>query len=544
MSEKLTEDFFNKNLIVNPQMQSILDSLKILIVALNNNGKIIFTNKKVCDLLGTIGKEIIGKDWIETFVPAKDVNKIKTKFTEYLNGDSKSYENFESTNLSKSGEEITIKWNNAALKDERNRITYLINLGFDISEYKKEEKIKDIISNILQTADSETDLHQLFKYIHESIGKVMPVENFYIALYDKESGMITFPYFIDKIDRIAPPKRFGRGLTEYVLKNGKSVLINEKKDEELVKKGEVELLGSPASIWLGIPLKIKDNTIGVLVVQDYDNVNAYTEKDKKALELFAYPVSHAIERKRVENEKNKLIDKLSELNVSKDKLISIISHDLRSPFNSLLGFSEILTTEYDSLTHDEIQEYQKAIYEASKNLYSMTTNLLHYSRFQMGRFEYNPVNIKLIKIINNSLNMLKGNALKKQLNLTVEVDKTIDVLADEDMLNSIVQNVISNAIKFTKREGDIKIFTNVISTENGKKMAEVIIQDTGIGISKEDIEKINRDSIFSTPGTEREYGTGLGLLLVKEYVEKNGGFVRIHSKINQGTTFAFALPLV
>lgn len=544
MSEKLTFNALNEFLSGNTRLQSVLDMPKVSIIVLDKSGKLIFSNKYMCEILGILRDEITGIDWFEKFVPAKEANKVKAKFFEYIKGGSTDFENIEIPVICKSGEEIVFQWNNVAIIEKNNAINKIICFGFNISEYKKEEKIKDIISDILQAANSESNLNELFKYIHASIGKVMPVENFYIALYNRESGMITFPHFIDKIDRVAPPKRFGNGLTEYVLKNGISILIDEKKDEDLVRKGEVELIGSPARIWLGVPLKIKENTIGVLVVQDYDDVNAYTEKDQKTLELLAYPISYAIERKRVENEKNKLIEKLSELNASKDKLISIISHDLRSPFNSLLGFSEILTTEYDSLTHDEILEYQKAIYEASKNLYSMTTNLLHYSRFQMGRFEYNPVKIKLIKIINGALNILKGNALKKQLNLTVEVDKAIEVLADEDMLNSIVQNVISNAIKFTNRGGDIKIIANVITATDNKQMAEVAVQDTGVGINKDDLEKINKDVIFSSPGTDREYGTGLGLLLVKEYIEKNKGYVRIHSKLNYGTTFTFALPVV
>ncbi len=542
MSDKLLKELLKEYLTENSKFYSIINLPQIYIVLLDTEGKVVLVNKKFTDLFGCKEDELKGKDWIETFIHPGEKNHIKQYFNEYISGTSTRFENFISGILSGSGEKILVEWKSTFIKDKKDKLTYIINFGTDITAIQKEKSIKEIIFNILQAADSLTNLNELFSYIHNSVSVIMPVQNFYIALFDKETGMITFPYFIDKIDMVAPPKRFGRGLTEYVLKTGESVLIDKKKNSELVNKGEIEIMGSPASVWLGVPLKIKDNTIGVLVVQDYNNNNAYSNKDKQTLELLSFPISHAIERRRVEIEKNNLIEKLSELNASKDKLISIISHDLRSPFNSLLGFSEILTTEYDSLTHDEIHEYQKAIYEASKNLYSMTTNLLHYSRFQMGRFEFNPVSVKLIQAINHSLNLLKGNALKKQLNLMAEIDKTLDVFTDEDMLSSILQNVISNAIKFTNKGGDIKILTNKIIYE-GKKFAEIIVQDTGVGISKEDLEKINKDAIFSTPGTEREYGTGLGLVLVKEYVGKNGGFVRINSRVNQGTTFSFALPL-
>ena len=302
-------------------------------------------------------------------------------------------------------------------------------------------------------------------------------------------------------------------------------------------------MGTQSAIWLGIPLKIRDHTMGALVVQDYENENTYTEKEKQILEVVSYPISRAIERKMVEQERKELILKLSKLNASKDKLFSLISHDLRSPFNSLLGFSEILTTEYDSLTHDEVKEYLNVIYEASKNLYGMTNNLLQYSRFQMGRFDFQPVEINLVNLIQKNLSLLKGNAIRKEISLTADFNADVYVFADEDMLNSTIQNIISNAIKFTQRGGEVKIRTEIIPFFNTATHVKVTVEDNGTGISSGELKKIHNEEIISTPGTEREYGTGLGLLIVKEFVEKNGGKIDVKSKVNQGTSFSFTLPV-
>jgi signal transduction histidine kinase len=370
----------------------------------------------------------------------------------------------------------------------------------------------------------------------------MPAENFYIALYNKETNFITFPYFIDKYEEEAPPQPFGKGLTEYVLKTGKPFLVDKKKDDELVAKGEAEIVGTQSAIWLGVPLKIQGNTIGVMAVQDYEEKSTYTEKEKEILEAISYPISMAIERKRVEQEREKLIEELKELNLSKDNLFSLISHDLRSPFNSLLGFSEILTTEYDTLTSEEIKEYLKVIYESSKNLYGMTNNLLQFSRFQMGRIEFNPEKLNLEKLINKNVDILMGNIIKKQLSVITNVDADTFVLADEDMLNSIIQNLISNTIKFTNKGGDIKISAKVFPAQEGTENVEIRIEDTGIGISEKNLDKILHNQMFSTPGTEREYGTGLGLLIVKEFMEKNGGKIKIESKLHRGTVFICYLP--
>ncbi len=524
----------------NNTFYSVLDSTDIMFGLIDRNGRIIYANKKILEVTGYSNEDILGKPWYD-FLSSQNLHEGEEVMKRLHNNDIEGLSSFENRMVTKSGEEIIIQWHNSALRNSTGDIVSVLSSGIDVTQKKKDENVQQIISEILEIANSEGDLNELFKYIHYSVGKLMPVENFYIALYDRENSMISFPYFIDKIDKSAPSKRFGKGLTEYVLTTGKPTLIDKEFDDKLVSEGSAELLGSQSAIWLGVPLKIQNSTVGVLAVQDYENAGTYTEKDKDILEMISYPISRAIERKKVEIERNQLISKLKDLNASKDKLFSLISHDLRSPFNSLLGFSEILNTEYDTLTQEEIKEYLRVIYDASKNLYGMTNNLLQFSRFQMGRFDFTPERINLFKIINRSLSLLKGNALKKQLSLTVDVNKELFVNADVDMVNSIVQNLVSNAIKFTNRGGDIGVFASI--TGNGaEKFVEVVIKDTGIGLSSEDIDKIFNDEIFSNPGTEREYGTGLGLLLVKEFVEKNGGQVKIESKLNNGTSFIFTLP--
>jgi signal transduction histidine kinase len=408
---------------------------------------------------------------------------------------------------------------------------------------KTEEKIQKIISQIFEAANTERNLDELFKFIHDSVAELMSVENFYIALHDKENNLITFPYFIDKYDTDNSPKVFGNGLTEYVIRKGKAELINKKMDQELAAKGETELIGTQSEIWLGVPLKIKGNTIGVLVVQDYEDENLFTEKHKEILETISHPISMAIERKRVELEREKLIDKLRELNASKDKLFSLISHDLRSPFNSLLGFSEILNGEYDSLTDDEIKEYLKVIYEATQNLFSMTNNLLQYSRFQMGRIEFKPEKLDLEKIVSNNIKLLKGNLVKKDINIFKHVDQGSYINADEDMMNSIMQNLLSNAIKFTSKGGDAKVLVRKINNSEGTNEVELTVEDKGIGINEANMQKILNGEMFSTPGTEREYGTGLGMVLVKEFIEKNNGTLKIESEQYKGSKFICCFPL-
>ena len=174
----------------------------------------------------------------------------------------------------------------------------------------------------------------------------------------------------------------------------------------------------------------------------------------------------------------------------------------------------------------------------------MTTNLLQFSRFQMGRTDFNPEPLDIKKVLNHSLNILRGNTIKKQINVISSVPEGIKVNADEDMLKSIIQNLLSNAIKFTRKGGDIYISVNKLDGDGNMKMLQVVIRDTGVGITDDMKDNIFKDHVQSSPGTEREYGSGLGLLLVKEFIEKNGGQIRVVSKLGEGSTFSFTLPLL
>jgi PAS domain S-box-containing protein len=526
----------------NENIETVFDLANLLLLVIDEDQKIRLVNKNACELIGIKQSELLGKEW-SALVPDNIAEELRDNIEKTFREIIPPPQNREITLISKSGEPKVIQYNNTVLRDETGKIVRLMSFGLDVTDKRREEKIQKVVFRIIQNSNAESDLDELFHFIHSGISELMLAENFYIALYDEKNDLITFPYFIDKYDKEAPPMKFGRGLTEYILRSGKAELITRERDNELVALGETEVVGTQSAIWLGIPLKIRDHTMGALVVQDYENEDTYTEKEKQILEVAAYPISRAIERKIVEQERKELILKLSKLNSSKDKLFSLISHDLRSPFNSLLGFSEILTTEYDSLTHDEVKQYLNVIYEASKNLYGMTNNLLQYSRFQVGRFDFQPVEINLTNLLKKNLNLLKGNAIRKEISLSSDFNADVYVFADEDMLNSTVQNILSNSIKFTQRGGEVKIKTEIIAFFGKATHVKVTVEDNGIGISRNELEKILAEEIISTPGTEKEYGTGLGLLIVKEFVEKNGGKIDVKSKINQGTSFSFTLPV-
>lgn len=443
----------------------------------------------------------------------------------------------------KDGDYKWIEDNSFTICDSNNNKITKFGILKDIGALIREEKLKQIISEILEAANSEKNLSELFKFIHSCIKKLMKADNFYIAYYKKDSALLTFPYFVDEEDTDSSSKKLGKGLTEYVLRTGKSALVDLEMDEELRRRGEIELIGPQSPIWLGVPLKIVDKTIGVMVVQDYNNPNTYTVAEQEILDVISYPISRAIERKMVEEEREDLIVQLKEMNRSKDQLFSLISHDLRAPFNSLLGFAEILTTEFESLTHRDMKEYINVINDSSRTLYGMTTNLLHYSRLQLNKFDYLPEKLVLHEIITSALDVLKFRIRKKEVLIKTELGKDDKILGDEEMIRITFENLIANAIKYSNIGGVVKICTEKITSENGESSAiQISISDEGVGLSNEDQEKIKNGEMFSAPGTNKEAGSGLGLMIVQKYIALNRGKFEIISKEGEGTTILITFP--
>lgn len=243
-------------------------------------------------------------------------------------------------------------------------------------------------------------------------------------------------------------------------------------------------------------------------------------------------------RKEAEYRLMEEIEKLKEINISKDKFFSIISHDLKSPFQGLLGFTELLNEEYDTLEDEYRKNLIKEIRVSSLHIYNLLVNVLEWSRLQTNRTDFNPEKVNLWLEIEEVRNLLMMNAVNKNISLHNEVSKDYYVLADDNMLRSILHNLLTNAIKFTEPGGYVKFRATLAGN-----FYVVSVIDNGIGIKQDDIGKIFSIGIqYSTTGTSNEKGTGLGLTLCKEMIEKHGGSIWVESKLGAGSSFRFTMP--
>jgi two-component system, sensor histidine kinase and response regulator len=231
---------------------------------------------------------------------------------------------------------------------------------------------------------------------------------------------------------------------------------------------------------------------------------------------------------------------LTELNHAKDRFFSIISHDLKSPFSTLLGFSELLASCIHEMTSEQVSDAAQRIFQSSKNLYVLLENLLKWSRLQTGRMPFLPKATALYPLAQQVLSIYRDMSEQKQVTLHNAVHEHAEVYADTTMLQTILDNLVSNAIKFTPAGGNVTIEANL--REAGM---EIIVKDDGVGMDTRDIEKLFRlDIHHSTLGTEAEEGTGLGLLICQEMVVRNNGRISVESIKGEGAIFMVHLPSV
>jgi len=256
-----------------------------------------------------------------------------------------------------------------------------------------------------------------------------------------------------------------------------------------------------------------------------------------SLLLFSLSLSLLNTRFRAQQIKESEI-KLRELNATKDKFFSIIGHDLKSPFNSIIGFSNLLVEQIKNKDIEGIDEYANIVLKSSNNAMDLLLNLMEWSRSQTGRMEFNPEYFDLVSCINKIILLYVDIAGQKSITIKNILPHKASVFADNAMISTVLRNLISNAIKFTIPGG--KIIVSAMEKQN-----EIIfsVSDNGVGISKNSIEKLFRiDQSYSTTGTNEETGTGLGLILCKEFVEKHNGKIWVESEEKKGSTFYFTLP--
>ena len=295
------------------------------------------------------------------------------------------------------------------------------------------------------------------------------------------------------------------------------------------------LILDTSSIGLDVfPMKKKDGS--TIWIEDH----GWYIKDDNGQILFHEGILRDVtERKMIELQLHQYSEELQELNATKDKFFSIIAHDLKNPFNSIIGLSEILKDEAKHIDINTIEQYADIIYTTSHNTYRLLENLLSWALMQQGKIPFVRKSLIFNELVNEVFELLAVNAHNKKIRLINSISENLIIHADVNMIKTVMRNLVSNAIKYTSLEGTIEV-----SAASDLASVQVTVKDNGTGIKEENINKLFQiGSNFTRRGTENESGTGLGLILCKEFIEKHQGTIWVESEIGKGSDFKFILPV-
>jgi PAS domain S-box-containing protein/putative nucleotidyltransferase with HDIG domain len=284
-------------------LRELMETIKLIAIIMDTHGIVSFCNSHFLEVTGWSKEEVIEKNWLEKFVPPDVASKLSKILLEtVING--KIAQRYENMILTRKGEQRLISWNNTILRDNHGIPQGIASIGEDITEKFYSDKTQEVIYKIAQSSMAAINLDELYVSIHKALLGLMPADNFFIALYDPKTNLLSFPYYVDQFDTQPEPKELGRGLTEYVLRTGTTLLANPEVFNLLIEENEVESVGAPSVDWLGAPLIIENKVIGVMGTQSYTEGVRFQKRDEQMLAFVSTQVAMAIERKRSEQALN------------------------------------------------------------------------------------------------------------------------------------------------------------------------------------------------------------------------------------------------
>lgn len=453
-----------------------------------------FVNDTFAKITGYSREELTGKN-LSDLTSKTTYKKLKCETKKRLTNQNSIYE---ATILNKDNKTVNIIVHGSPYKNSKGQITGTVGVIIDISKRKEaEQAIKK----------SEVFNREVINNAGEGI-----------VVYNKELRYQLWNPFMEKIT--------GKEANEVLGKYAPDIFPHLKEHgledslKEALKGNQVNISDTP----FRVPQTRKKGWISSLYSPHYD--------EKGNIIGVIATINDVTERKEAE-------EKLKESNKTKDRLFSILGHDLKNSISEVLGFSELLVNNYSNYNEKKTKEFLEYIHQATKDVSNLLLNLLEWSRLHRKKISYNPQRFNIKPLIEDSVKIYQSKAIKNNILIEIKISDTLMVFADQFMIHTVLRNLISNALKYTDQKGTITI--------HAEKVAEKVIlgvSDTGKGISQEQQKKIfDPDQIYSTLGNSGEKGTGMGLILCKELIDKHEENLWVVSEAGKGSTFYFSLPI-
>jgi PAS domain S-box-containing protein len=535
--------------------QAYLDTAGVIFMVVDAEGKVSLINQKGCEILGFNQEEIVGKVWIDNFLPADARGDVQTVFQTLMTGEVKPVEYFENPVLTKGGGKRIIAWHNTTLKDEAGNIVGALSSGEDITDVRYVEEmlwqraaqlslLNVVGSKIAAVLDLDSLLEKATQLIQESFG----YHHAAIFAMNRERDELVMKTKAGSFADLYPADhrlKLGQGMVGWVGLYGETLLANDVDAEPRYVNLYPDIL--PTESELSVPLRVAGEIIGVLDVQSPQR-DAFDDNDVMVIETLADQVAIAIEnarlyeelqqelteRQRAEKKLEHYAAELERSNRELEHFAYIASHDLQEPLRMVTSYLQLLERRYRGKLDQDADDFIAYAVDGATRMHLLINDLLTYSRVSTRAKPFEPTNCS--DILSHALSNL-GVAIEES-EATITFDDLPIVEADATQLTQVFQNLISNAIKFHKKDVPPCIHVSAERQEDGWRFS---VRDNGIGIAAEHTERIFL--IFQRLHTREEYpGTGIGLAVCKKIVERHNGRLWVESKPGEGSTFYFTIP--
>ena len=518
-------------------LENLIDSTPEAIVITDIPGKVTLVNKEFTNLFGFAPEEAVDK-YIDDLVVPDELKDEAVQIDEMSLQHRKELR--DTVRKDKSGNKIHVSLIASTIVINDVKVAHL-GIYRDNTTERKNQLIQKILFNISTAALKQFDIKDIYPTIVSELSKIWDTNNFFIALYDKASQTISLPFFSDEKDSFNEIPIKGT-ITGWVINNNRSVLLKEEDLKKMEDTGDIEVVGTPCKVWMGVPLRVEGETIGVIVLQDYNSEDKFSPEDLNILDFIANQIAITIQRRKMLDNLILARQKAEDAAQSKQTFMSTMSHEIRTPLNEVIGISNLLM---QGNPREDQMDLIKTLRFSCNHLMTLVNDVLDYNKMESGKIVFEQTQFSLTDFLDEIKRSFSFRAKEKMLEFEIIRENNLpdSVVGDPIRLNQILSNLLSNALKFTLN-GGIKILVAETGRIGNQSKLEFKVVDTGIGIPKEKHTDIFDSFTQASADTTRRFGgTGLGLAICKKLIEMLGGKIRVESEPNKGSVFIFDISV-
>lgn len=516
-------------------LEHLIDSIPEAVAIINGEGKVTIINKEFTNLFGYTSDEAHDMLVDDLIVPEEMKQE---SITIDLLARERHKVIKQTIRKDKNGNRIQVSLIATNIEINRENVAYL-GIYRDVSFERKSQLIQEILYNISTAALNQLEIKDIYPTIVHELSKIWDTNNFFIALYDKKNDTLSLPFFADEKDNfdILPARKT---ITKWVITLKKSVLLKVNDLKDLENSGDIDLVGAPCKVWMGVPLKADKEIIGVMALQDYHNENKFSQEDVNVLEFIANQIAIAIQRRTMLDNVIAASRKAEEAAESKQQFMSTMSHEIRTPLNEVIGITNLLL---QGNPREDQMDFIKTLRFSGNHLLTLVNDVLDYNKMESGKIVFEQAIFNLSDFLKDIMRSYSFRSKSKSIDFDIirENELPDEVIGDSIRLNQILSNLLSNALKFTE-SGSIYVILKTLERTDKNINIEFKVKDTGLGIPKDKHIVIFESFTQASADTTRHYGgTGLGLAICKKLVELQGGEIGVDSEPGKGSTFRFVL---